>query len=425
MITWRPSALWTVAIVSAGSLTAYMAWFAHVQQMDFQVYRMGGQHLLSRELYSSEITVLGRHLVFTYPPIAALLFWPFSHLSVHVGQAVWDAIDLAALVALIAFSCAAAQRRTVARSDWQIGLIALAPVGLILYPVLEDLVLGQINIILVLMIVIDLTIGMSWRGKTLPAGLLVGLAAAIKLTPLIFIPYLIATRQGRSARNAALTFLVATGAMFAVTPGSSWLYFTKDAFDIQRVGNISEAGNQSLHAAYARAHLSLASGFLDLVAVVVLCFGLLVAVVAYRRSSAMLGMLVCAATGLMISPISWTHHYVWLVPALIWLLLGSDRPALGGRWALAGALVFIVIRPGQPGGSGLLWYLRNDVYVIATLAFVGLVGATVFARRKRKTSGSAATDVTPTPTRRAMATWFGSKAPRQRELDPKEPARSP
>ena len=417
--------LWTLAFVSAGSLTAYMAWFAHAQQMDFQVYRMGGQHLLSRELYSSEITVLGRHLLFTYPPIAALFFSPFSHLSVHSGQAVWDAIDLGALAALIAVSCAAAQRRSVARSDWQIGLIALAPVGLFLYPVLENLVLGQINIILVLMIVTDLTIGVSWKGKTLPAGVLVGLAAAIKLTPLIFIAYLIATRQGRSARNATLTFLVATGAMFAVAPSSSRQYFTKDAFDVQRVGNIAEVGNQSLHAAFTRAHLSPASGFVDLVAVVVLCLGLLVAVAAYRRSSAMLGMLVCAATGLLISPISWTHHYVWLVPALIWLLLGSDRPALSGRWALAGALVFILIRPGQPVGSGVLWYLRNDVYVIAMLAFVGLVGAKVFVRRSHEISASAETDVTPTATPRAMATWLGTKVLRQRELDPKEPVRSP
>ncbi len=366
--------------------------------MDFQVYRMGGQHLLSRGLYSSEITVLGRHLLFTYPPIAALFFWPFSHSSVHVGQAVWDAIDLAALVALIAVSCAAAQKRSVARSDWLIGLIALAPIGLFLYPVLENLVLGQINIILVLMIVTDLTIGVTWRGKSLPAGVLVGLAAAIKLTPLIFIPYLIATRQGRSARNATLTFFVATGAMFAATPQSSWLYFTRDAFDVQRIGHVADVGNQALHAAFIRAHLSLDSALFDLVAVGVLCLGLLTAVGAYRRSSAMLGMLVCAATGLLLSPISWTHHYVWLVPTLIWLLLGSDRPARGGRWALAGALVFIVIRPGQPGGSGVLWYLRNDAYVIATLVFVGLVGAKVLARRRHEASGSAEADVTSTTT---------------------------
>jgi alpha-1,2-mannosyltransferase len=233
------------------------------------------------------------------------------------------------------------------------------------------------------MIVADLTIGVSWRERDLPTGMLLGLAAAIKLTHLVFIPYLILTRQWRVARNAAITFVAATGAMFAVAPRSSWRYFTKDAFDIRRVGNAETIGNQELRAALVRAHLTPAPAVFDVVAAIVLCLGLLVAVAAYRRSSAMLGMLVCGATGLTVSPISWLHHYVWIVPALIWLLLGSDRPAKGSTWALAGVLGFIVIPPTRRGGSGVLWYVRDDAYVIATLAFVGLVGAMLLARRRR------------------------------------------
>ena len=83
-----------------------------------------------------------------------------------------------------------------------------------------------------------------------------GLAAAIKLTPLVFIPYLVASRKWRAARNATLTFVLATGALFAVSPRASWVYFTKDAFDVKRVGNSLTVGNQTLHAAIIRAHLS-------------------------------------------------------------------------------------------------------------------------------------------------------------------------
>ena len=377
----RPVVLWTIAFLSAVLLVDFMAWSAHLHQMDFEVYRMGGQHVFSNGLYSSEITVYGRHLLFTYPPIAAAFFWPLSHFSAFVGQVVWDAIDLVALTALIAVSIAAAHNRGVVRSDWQSALIFLFPVGFFLYPVRNDLALGQINIVLVLMILADLTIGVSWRGREVPKGLLVGLAAAIKLTPLIFIAYLAVTHQWRAARNAAITFALATGAMFVVAPRASWIYFTKDAFDVRRVGSATVVGNQTLRAALTRAHLPLSSAGFDLVAAAVLCVGLVIAAAAYRRSSAMLGMLVCAATGLLLSPISWIHHYVWIVPALIWLLQGSDRPARSGRWAL-GALVLVLIQHDQPGGSGLLWYVRDNVYVIAALAFLVLVGIMLLAKRR-------------------------------------------
>ena len=259
----------------------------------------------------------------------------------------------------------------------------------------ENLLLGQINIVLVLMIVVDLTTGVSWRGRQLPRGLLVGLAAAIKLTPLVFIPYLMVTRQWRAARSAAIAFVVATGAMFAVAPRSSWVYFTKDAFDVRRVGDTADVGNQALREAFVRAHLPLSSAAFAVLAAVVLGVGLVVAAAAYRRSSAMLGVLVCAATGLLLSPIAWTHHYVWIVPALIWLVLGSDRPARGVRWAAAGALIFVVVQPGQVGGVGLLWYLRDDAYVIATLAFVGLVGAMLVRMRNRNRTEGLARETTP------------------------------
>ena len=96
-----PPMLWIIGIPSAALLTIYCLWYsANQPEMDFQVYRMGGRHIFGSGLYSSQIEVLGRHLSFTYPPLAALLFWPISHLSVFAGQVLWDAINLAALVAL-------------------------------------------------------------------------------------------------------------------------------------------------------------------------------------------------------------------------------------------------------------------------------------------------------------------------------------
>src|SRR5277367_1232976 len=150
---------------------------------------------------------------------------------------------------------------------------------------------------------------------------------------------------------------------------------------LKRAGNNLTIGNQALHAAIIRAHLSPAPMLFDLVEAVVLCGGVAIAAMAYRRSSQLLAVLVCAATGLLLSPISWLHHYVWIVPALIWLAVGQDRPAKGEWWALVAALAFVVVPPTSAGGSGPLWFVRDDAYVIATLVFIGLIGVMLWLRR--------------------------------------------
>jgi alpha-1,2-mannosyltransferase len=222
---------------------------------------------------------------------------------------------------------------------------------------------------------------LRWHDRPFPHGVLLGVAAAVKLTPLVFLPYLVVTRQWRTARNTAATFILFTGALFAVSPRASWAYFTKDAYDVRRVGNSLAIGNQTLHAAVFRAHLSPPPLLVDVIEAVVLCSGIAIAAVAYRRSSRLLAVLLCAATGLLISPISWLHHYVWVVPAVIWMVVGADRPAKGAWWALVAGLTFFVVPPNSAGGSGVLWFLRDDAYVVASLLFIGLTGVMLWSRR--------------------------------------------
>lgn len=387
----RPRTLWVLACGSALLLATSLVLWARGFQVDFQVYRMGGQHVMGSGLYSSVLTAGVHRLPFTYPPLAALLFWPISGLSTYTGKLVWDAVDLVALTALIAVSIAAARARPLARTDWRTALMLVFPVGLLLYPVMNNLQLGQINLVLVLMIVSDLVLGVSWRGKQLPRGILTGIAAALKLTPLVFVPYLLITRQWRAARNMVVAFAVATGLMFAVAPSASWLYFTKDAYDVKRVGNDVSIGNQTLQAAILRAHLSLPHSLVDLAMVVVAVGGITLAALAYRRSSPLLGVLLCAATGLMISPISWNHHYVWIVPALVWLVAGADRPARGILWAVPAAIAFMWMPATPPADSNFIWYLRENAYVVATLVFFVAIGAMLWVRRHEPLPASAGT----------------------------------
>jgi alpha-1,2-mannosyltransferase len=285
-----------------------------------------------------------------------------------------------ALAALIALSSAGARQRSLTPQDWRLALVALAPVGLLLWPVRLGLELGQINVILVLMIVADLTTDPSWRGRRVPRGLLVGMAAACKLTPLVFVPYLLLTRQWGIARNAIVTFLAATGALVPLAPSASWNYFTRYMFDVRRIGSSTITANQTIRAALTRMGLVGLHALVDVLIAAVLCGGLALAALAYRRSSPMLGVLFCAASGLLISPISWVHHYVWCVPLLVWLVVGVDRPRRGATWATLIALAFTVVPPSHLVGSHPILAVRENVDVFVVLALLGLGGLLLLTR---------------------------------------------
>jgi alpha-1,2-mannosyltransferase len=385
-----------LSLASLGVFAGWLAMTAGQQQVDFEVYRMGGQHVLGSGLYSSSVRYETSHLPFTYPPLAALLFWPVSHLTTFAGGLIWDAIDLLALTALIAVSIAAAKARKLVPSDWRTALLLLIPLGFLLFPLRQDLELGQINVLLVLMIVADLAVGVSRRGKNLPKGVLTGLAAALKLTPLVFLPYLLATRQWRAARNMATTFVVATGALFLIAPSASWLYFTKDVLEVKRIGNAGLVIDQTLRAAIGRAGVSPSHLLGELILVAAACGGIALAVHAHRRSSPLLGVLVCAGTGLLISPISWSHHYVWILPVLVWLVAGLDRPAKGVYWAAVAAAVFMAVPPTPPGDVNLLWYVRENAYVISTVVFLALVGIMLWFRSRTRDPSDDRTSVRAT-----------------------------
>ena len=194
---------WPV-LSGAGALVGVTVLALVHQQLDLGTYLLGGAHAASNDLFS--VTYPTDHLGFTYPPFSALLFAPFAHLPPRVCEVAFSWVNLGALGALIAVSLravgAALDRRTVLW--WALALVL--PV-LLFDPVRQTFLLGQVNIILALMVVADLTLDLP-----LPRGILVGLAAAIKVTPIILIPYLFLTRQGRSGARAIASFCVAGAA---------------------------------------------------------------------------------------------------------------------------------------------------------------------------------------------------------------------
>ncbi len=356
------------------------------QQLDLGTYLLGGAHASTNDLFS--VTYPTDHLGFTYPPFSALLFAPVAHFPLRVCDVVFSWVNLAALFALIAVSlravCAGLERRTVL---WW-ALLLVLPVFLF-DPVRQTFLLGQVNIILALMVVADMTMDLP-----LPRGVLVGLAAAIKVTPLILIPYLFLTRQGRSGVRAAATFLAAALLAAAVNASTSWSYWTHYIRDPQRAGNLAWVGNQGLVGALERmvGHtVTTSTTFAIVVSAGVV--GLAVATGAYRRSSPVLGLLVVEATESLASPVSWSHHFIWLVLLVAWLALAEDRPRYGEWYGLAVA-VLLWAAPAWwvPHGPNVTFAGRGWLMPLAdcdALLFIVLVigaGIRVVRRRSPVTS---------------------------------------
>ena len=368
------------ALLLAGALAAYVADLAsHLPYMaamrDLVVYRNGGlivRHVppaydphRASPLYD---WAGARGVQFTYPPFAAVIFAVASVLSWTAMRWAMTLASLAALgLSLWLVSGALGYRdKPAVRLGAALGASALA---LATEPVQQTLGLGQVNLLLMLLIAADLLIPEGrtrwWRG----AG--IGIAAGVKLTPLIFIPYLLLIRRYRQAAVAAGVFAGTVALGYAILPRDSATYWADRLFlNANRIVFLGTRGNQSLRGTLARLAGSVSSGTLPWVAaaVVVVIAGLAAAALLYRAGQPVPAMLACALTGLLVSPLSWDHHWVWVAPGIALLAHQAARAGRGlarAAWWAAAAGLFCVFAAwpqlwdlSQSGltPAGLVWY---------------------------------------------------------------------
>ena len=381
---------WLPAVLSAAGALG-LSWYLAFRnyQVDIDVYRMGGHHVLSPALYSEQFG----GLFFTYTPFAALVFALFVlNLGIWSLQFVWAVTNIVVLAAFISLSIGIVAPRLPRKQRVWRALLLLLP-ACALNPVFNTIGLGQINLVLCLLIIWDLATERRIGSRTLPLGVATGLAAAIKLTPLIFVPYLIITRRTRGALHAVITFIACEAMAFLITPDDSRTFWTKDILNAKRAGALLYTSNQNLTSVLQRIHHGPVSAVVLVPALVVIGVGgLALAAWAHRRSSVVLGLLVCATTGLIISPITWVHHMVWVVPAIIWLAAGADRPRRGPLLAGLTAALFVVapiwwvptswqVTRRAPELHQNHWQLVvGNSFLFAMLVFLGGVGVMLVRR---------------------------------------------
>jgi alpha-1,2-mannosyltransferase len=389
---------------------ASLAWLAaevwrltwHRQQLDFSVYVMGAHHLVDGRLYTAALGVVP-HLPFTYPPVAALAFAPLAALPRSAGQLAWAGLNVGSLYAVLVLSLRAVLPGTdrVRLALW--ALVLLGP-SYLLDPVRLTFYFGQVNLVLCALLLADLTTTLRLGRWTLPRGVLVGVAAAVKLVPLVFVPYLFVTRQVRAAWTALGAFAGCSLVALALDPAASWDYWTRYATDAARVGNPYFILDQSLQGTLDRlAHRVVATPVVDALSLVVLAAGIALARWAWRDSSPFLGVLVCATTGLVVSPITWEHHLVWAVPVLAWLACAADRPAFGRVWAVAAGVVLwrAPLQHVPSGGTDELhehgWTLLagNSFFGLLVAFLVGVAVLLVVRRRSGRRDGGLSSPTSP------------------------------
>jgi alpha-1,2-mannosyltransferase len=364
--------------------------------LDLEVY-LGGAKALAGHGSPYDAWVPTTHqilLPFTYTPFAAAVFLPGTLLPFAVTMKL---VSIASIVAtgVVAYLYVATLNGSLTDPSKVTGRAVAALVaigaqlaGALLEPVRSTLGFGQINALLMVLVVLDVLLpGDRKRTK----GLLIGVAAAIKLTPAVFVVYFLVRRDFKSAARVVAGFVAAGALLWLVRPSASFTYWTKLVFDAGRIGGVDYVGNQSLKGLVTRLGLPETAGNIVwlLAALAVMA---VVAVVIVRAGEPVLALTACALGGLLVSPISWTHHWTWCVPILV--LAGyygvrawrADRVVTwwSGAVVVAGLTLFIwgpmwfAPRPAPSVG----WWLATESYELFGLAL--LVLAAFAARRLNK-----------------------------------------
>jgi alpha-1,2-mannosyltransferase len=398
-------------------------------QIDTGVYRDGGIAVRNQPAMLYALGLGAAKLPFTYTPFAALLFAAGSSASFATWQ-VGLAVLTIGLLPVVAYLSLGLAGRPVGLTR-AAAAFAIAAVGLWLEPVAMTLFFGQINLVLLALVVGDLALPDRIKGK----GIGIGLAAGIKLTPLIFIPYLLFTRRVKAAAVSALTFAVTVGLGFALLPHAAAVYW---GGKITRPGSKAfHLPNQSLNGVILRlTHAGPdAHAYWLVAAVVVGIAGLATSILASRRGHELLGLVACAATGLLVSPLTWSHHYVYAVPALVLAASGPRRlgyrvlgaalvVGLFGWWPvpvgnqggydpkaelLPRGLLLLAPNRGNYGAVEFTWrgleLIVGNYYVLTLLVFIAATAcALVLTRRPRPECAAPAllTDLPHLPRRRRI-----------------------
>jgi alpha-1,2-mannosyltransferase len=370
--------LWVGATEFGGRLVPWTP-----NMVDLEVYRQAGRTLLA----GGDFYALPGRLQFLYPPLAAVLSVPLALLPTVLVQVGWTVAGVLALLAVL---------HRLGLHGWVLSLVGSA--ALFLEPVQQTLGFGQLGIFLVALVVLDLVPGPRvFSRRLLPEGFWTALAACIKLTPALFVVYLLLVRRTRAFVVAVVAGVALTLVAALFAPQQSYEFWTRLAHGNTGLGgSIIYYTNQSVLADVVRAFgLGSAVALLGLaISAVIAALGTWAAVLWHRRGHVDLAVMFGGTATLLASPVSWLHHFVWVVPLAVVLvldLLPIGRPPRLPQWFGVLGLLFagwVAVEPFQnlpnSGDVELTWTASQNLLASVTLLLgvAFLVAAVVVALRQ-------------------------------------------
>jgi alpha-1,2-mannosyltransferase len=392
--------LWCLLWLPATAALYYVAWrlFGHTPyRIDIDIYQMGGQAWLDgRPLYRGDVsfhTPIGLNLPFTYPPLAAIVFCPFSWLHMPIASVAITLLTSALLIVsttlvltgLDVWSASAVVPGPAWLRRLWLAVFIAAAASIWLEPITSNFAFGQINVVLMTLVIADCVP----RRTPWPRGLLLGLGIALKLTPAVFLLYFLLRRDNRAALTALASFAGATLVGFVLAWNDSWDYWTHTVLHTDRIGETALNTDQNIAGALARLGLGEHDRFPLWVAA---CLLVLAATIWAMRRVLRAGertlALVCVALfGLVVSPVSWSHHWVWVLPTVLvtGILAWRRRNVALAVLSAAGVALMrwtpIDLLPKHHETTANLWrQLAGSSYVWWALAVIVAAGLTVTAR---------------------------------------------
>jgi len=408
------TAVWRVTQVLIIIAAAHACWrlFGHVPyRIDVDVYRMGGRAWLDGQpLYADGAifrTQAGLELPFTYPPLAAIGFSPLAVVPLPVASLAITAVT--ALLAVLSIWLIltrldvgagwAPAGPAWARRVWlAAGIVAVSTTTL--EPIRANFSFGQINVVMMTLVIADCVP----RTTKWPRGVLVGLAIALKLTPAVFLLYFVLRRDVRATLWAGVSFVVATALGGVLAWRDSVEYWTTTVRHTDRIGNATLNTNQNIAGALARLGLGEHARFVLWIA---LCLAVLALTVwAARRVLAAgeptLALACVALFGLVVSPVSWSHHWVWGLPVCTVLAVLAYRRRNPALAVLAAAELILMmwspigLLPEHQEISAAWWrQLLGMSYVwwaVSVIVAAGLTVTRAGSATRQRSPGSAPTD---------------------------------
>jgi alpha-1,2-mannosyltransferase len=372
-------ALWAVALaVAVRSLSDYLHRPLYDRLVDLHVYVTAvAASVHGVSLYAAHSD---RGAGFTYPPFAGLAMLPLAFVPEPVTRVAWTGLTVLGAVAFsLVVSRELSRRGTEAparllslvrrrgRADRTSALLwpSLTVLLLASKPLQSNLRFGQVSLFLALAVLLDVVALGGHRAQ----GVLTGIAAGIKLTPLVFVPYLWLIGRRRAAGIAAACFVAATAAGAAVFPHDSAAFWSDRLWHQSGGLPLAENGNQSIYAVLLRAGVhgaALTTLWIGICAGVAI-LGLWGARRAWRAGEPLLSLAVAGCAGILVSPISWTHHQIWILLAAAGLLSTGSPAGLA-----LGAVLALPMLLGLPGvsaaGAAGRWLAANHRALLALAA---------------------------------------------------------